>query len=80
VEKFEKTVAGTELKLSMRGNKLTQQNRAVEQYSRALAAANDKLKENYDRHKVYSARLEQAKSRQEALHFEVETCKVAYEQ
>ena len=46
VENFEKTVAGTESKLSMLGNKLTQQNRAVEQYSRALVAANDKLKEN----------------------------------
>ena len=79
VENFEKTVAGTEAKLSMLGNKLTQQNRAVEQYSRALVAANDKLKENYDRHKDYSARLEQAKARQEALRFEVETSKVAYE-
>ena len=79
VENFEKTVAGTEAKLSMLGNKLTQQNRAVEQYSRALVAANDKLKENCDRHKDYFARLEQAKSRQEALRFEVETSKVAYE-
>ena len=62
VENFEKTVAGTEAKLSMLGNKLTQQNRAVEQYSRALVAANAKLKENYDRHKDYSARLEQART------------------
>jgi hypothetical protein len=30
-ENFEKTVAGTEEKLSMPGNKLTQQNLAVEQ-------------------------------------------------
>ena len=36
VENFEKTIAGTEAKLSMLGNKLTQQNRAVEQYSRAI--------------------------------------------
>ena len=79
VQNFEKTVAGTEAKLSMLGQKLTQQNRAVEQYSRALVAANDKLKENYDQHKDYSARLEQAKARQEALRFEVETSKVAYE-
>ena len=61
VENFEKTVAGTEAKLSMLGNKL------------------DKLKENYDRHKDYSQRLEQAKARQEALRFEVETSKAAYE-
>ena len=33
VENFGKTVTGTEAKLSMPGNKLTQQNRAVEQYS-----------------------------------------------
>ena len=77
VENFEKTIAGTEAKLSMLGNKLTQQNRAVEQYSRALVAANDKLKENYTRHQDYSQRLEQAKERQEALRFEVETSKVA---
>ena len=47
---------------------------------RKLVAADDKLKENYDRHKDYSARLEQAKSRQETFCFEVETCKVAYKQ
>ncbi len=54
VENFEKTIAGTEAKLSMLGNKLTQQHRAVEQYSRALVAANEKLKENYNRHQDYS--------------------------
>ena len=80
VENFEKTIAGTEAKLSMLGNKLTQQNRAVEQYSRALVAANDKLKENYNRHQDYSQRLDEAKSRQEALRFEVETATFAYEQ
>lgn len=40
VENYEKTIAGTEAKLSMLGNKLTQQQRAVEQYSRVLVAAN----------------------------------------
>ena len=45
VENYEKTIAGTESKLSMLGQKLTQQQRAVVQYSRALVAANDKLKE-----------------------------------
>ncbi len=35
VENYEKTIAGTEAKLSMLGQKLTQQQRAVEQYSRA---------------------------------------------
>ena len=71
VENYEKTIAGTEAKLSMLGQKLTQQ-RAVEQYSWALLAANDKLKENYNRHQDYTQRLEQAKARQEDLRFEVE--------
>ena len=79
VENYEKTIAGTESKLSMLGNKLTQQQRAVEQYSRALVAANDKLKENYNRHQDYTQRLEQAKARQEDLRFEVEAATVAYE-
>ncbi|MBO5569524.1 MAG: phage tail tape measure protein, partial [Clostridia bacterium] len=79
VENYEKTIAGTEAKLSMLGNKLTQQQRAVEQYSRALVAANDKLKENYDRHQDYTQRLEQAKARQEDLRFEVEAATFAYE-
>lgn len=79
VENYEKTIAGTEAKLSMLGQKLTQQQRAVEQYSRALVAANDKLRENYNRHQDYSQRLEQAKARQEDLRFEVETATVAYE-
>ena len=39
IDKFEKSVKGTEAKLSMLGEKLAQQNRAVEQYSRALSAA-----------------------------------------
>ncbi|MBR5109682.1 MAG: phage tail tape measure protein [Clostridia bacterium] len=79
VENYEKTIAGTEAKLSMLGQKLTQQQRAVEQYSRALVAANDKLKENYDRHQDYTQRLEQARGRQEDLRFEVEAATVAYE-
>ena len=79
VENYEKTIAGTEAKLSMLGNKLTQQQRAVEQYSRALVAANDKLKENYDRHQDYTQRLQQAKEKQNDLRFEVEAATVAYE-
>ena len=79
VQNYEKTIAGTEAKLSMLGQKLTQQQRAVEQYSRALVAANDKLKENYNRHQDYTQRLEQAKARQEDLRFEVEAATVAYE-
>ena len=36
VQNYEKTIAGTEVKLSMLGQKLTQQQRAVEQYSRCF--------------------------------------------
>ena len=79
VENFEKTIAGTESKLSMLGQKLTQQQRAVEQYSRALVAANNKLEDNYNRHQDYTERLEQAKTKQEDLRFEVEAATVAYE-
>ncbi len=79
VQNYEKTIAGTESKLSMLGNKLTQQQRAVEQYSRALVAANSKLQENYARHQDYSQRLAQAKDRQNDLRFEVERATVAYE-
>ena len=57
VQNYEKTIAGTEAKLSMLGQKLTQQQRAVEQYSRALVAANDKLRENYSSHQDYSQQL-----------------------
>ena len=45
VQNYEKTIADKEAKISMLGQKLTQQQRAVEQYSRALVASNDKLKE-----------------------------------
>ena len=62
VQNYEKTIAGTEAKLSM-----------------LLVAANDKLKENYDRHQDYTQRLEQAKARQEDLRFEVEAATYAYE-
>lgn len=79
VQNYEKTIAGTEAKLSMLGQKLIKQQRAVEQYSRALVAANEKLRENYDRHQDYSQRLEQTKARQEDLRFEVEAATVAYE-
>ena len=79
VENYEKTIAGTEAKLPMQGQKLAQQQRAVEQYSWVLVAANDKLRENYNRRQDYSQRIEQAKARQEDLRFEVETATVAYE-
>lgn len=51
----------------------------MEQYSRVLVAANDKPKENHDRHQDYTQRLKQAKTHQEDLRFEVEGAAYAYE-
>ena len=77
-QNYDKTIAGTEAKLSMLGQKLTQQ-RAVEQYSRALVVANDKLKENYDRHQDYTQQLGQAKARQEDRRYGMEAAAYVYE-
>src|SRR5690606_22087402 len=62
IDKFEKSVKGTEAKLSMLGDKLTQQNRAVEQYSRALVAANQKLTDSYARQEKMKASLTEART------------------
>lgn len=49
VDNFENTVHGAQSKVAMLKDKLTQQNRAVDQYSRALDAANKKLSDSYTR-------------------------------
>ena len=46
VENYEKTIAGTEAKLSMLGQKLTQQ-RAVEQQHKAIASSLDEIAFTY---------------------------------
>ena len=51
----------------------------MEQYSRVLVTANDKPRENYDRHQDYSERLEYARERQEDLRYEVDAAAQAYE-
>lgn len=61
VDGFEKSVKGTEAKLSMLGNKLQAQNRAVEQYSRALVAANQKLTDSHARQEKLNAALSDAR-------------------
>ena len=65
VERFEKTVPGTQSKLSML--KLTQQNRAVEQYSRALVADNQKLADAYTRQERMKAALVDARAAMERV-------------
>ena len=79
VQNYEKTVAGAESKLSMLGNKLTQQQRAVEQYSRALVAANIKLQEIYTRQQTYSQGLDEGKNKRAALKQEVRNARQAPE-
>lgn len=71
IDKFEKSVKGTEAKLSMLGDKLTQQNRAVEQYSRALVAANQKLTDSYARQEKMVASLAEARAEYDRLKTEV---------
>ena len=78
VDKFEKTLEGAESKLSMLGNKLTQQNRAVEQYSRALVAANQKLTDSYARQEKMTASLAQARTEVERTKQQVGTAATAY--
>ncbi|MEA4896897.1 MAG: phage tail tape measure protein [Christensenellaceae bacterium] len=78
IDKFEKSVKGTEAKLSMLGNKLTQQNRAVEQYSRALVAANQKLMDSYARQEKMKASLADARTEYTRLKTEVDNAAKEY--
>jgi len=78
IDKFEKSVQGTESKLSMLGEKLTQQNRAVEQYSRALVAANDKLETSYARQEKLKASLTDARTEYERIGRQVEAASAKY--
>ena len=78
IDKFEKSVQGTESKLSMLGEKLTHQNRAVEQYSRALVAANDKLEVSYARQEKLKASLTAARTEYERIGTQVEAASAKY--
>ena len=62
VDNFENTVQGAQSKVSMLKDKLTQQNRAVDQYSRALDAANKKLTDSYTRQGRLEEKLTDARS------------------
>lgn len=78
VENFEKTVKGTESKLAMLGSKLMQQNRAVEQYSRALVAANQKLTDSYARQERLKQSLTDARAEMERIKPTVTAAATAY--
>lgn len=62
VDHFENTVQGAQSKVAMLKDKLTQQNRAVDQYSRALDAANKKLTDSYARQGKLEEKLTDARS------------------
>jgi len=79
ITNFEKTVGGTEAKLSMLGNKLTHQNRAVEQYSRALVAANQKLTDSYNRQERMKQSLTETRGKMDQAKQAVNAAKATYE-
>ncbi|MEA5016943.1 MAG: phage tail tape measure protein [Candidatus Limiplasma sp.] len=70
-EKFEKTTEGMQAKIGSLQKKLELQNKAVEQYGRALAAANQKLENSYARQGRLTGALEDATQRQAALKAQV---------
>ena len=79
IEKFEGSVQGTEAKLSMLGQKLTNQKLAVDQYSRALVAANQKLVDSHARQVKMTQALEAAKQKFAALPAEIDLARARYE-
>ena len=67
VEGFERTATGLATQLSTLERRLSLQKDAVNQYQRALEAANNKLSECYNRQNDYAQRLEAARTAQQAL-------------
>ncbi len=59
---FEKSVQGTEAKLSLLSSKQKAQTQAVDQYSRALVQANQKLVDSHARQEKMKAALEAAQA------------------
>ena len=72
VEDFEQSAAGLSTKLSTLERKLSLQQDAVDQYERALQAANTRLQECYDRQNDYASRLQNARAAQAALKQQVQ--------
>ena len=71
MEGFERTTTGLATQLSMLERRLSLQKDAVNQYQRALEAANNKLSECYNCQNDYAQRLENAKAAQQALKYAV---------
>jgi TP901 family phage tail tape measure protein len=79
VDNFEKTVNGLSSKLTMLQTKLTQQNLAVDQYARALTAANQKLADSYARQDKMKAELTTATALYQNLGAKVSESAARYE-
>lgn len=78
VSGFEKTAAGLSAKLALLKEKQSLQNRSVEQYQRALAAANDKVARTVTKHNELTASLEKARKKQADLKETVGAMKKEY--
>ena len=62
VEGFETSTSGLAAKLDSLHQKMNLQRTAVEQYEKALTAANNKLTETFNRYQEYNQRLEESKN------------------
>lgn len=78
VDNFENSIQGAQAKLQLLENKLTQQQRAVEQYSRAFDAANKKLNDSYARHEKLEQKLTAARTAMERSREAADNAKVTY--
>lgn len=80
VENFERTTDGAQAKVQLLQNKLTQQQRAVEQYSRAFEAANKKLNDSYERHGELNQKLTSARAAMNRAKEAVDNAEATYNQ
>lgn len=78
VTNFENTTQGAQAKVQLLQSKLTQQQRAVDQYSRAFEAANKKLENSYKRHGELEKKLSTARSAMDSAKESVDSARSAY--
>lgn len=78
VNDFEKSSQGAQAKVTLLKEKLTQQQRAVDQYSRALEAANKKLSDSYTRQGKLEEKLRTAKTTMDRTKSSVDSAKATY--
>lgn len=78
VNDFENTTQGAQAKVTLLKEKLTQQQRAVEQCSRALDAANKKLSDSYTRQGTLEEKLTSARTALARTKTSVESAKTTY--